>query len=309
MNNSDFSRYVLGIGAASALLAGCGGSQPPIGAATHAAIGNATPHQKTFSYTGGEQSFTVPSGVKRITVVARGASAIKEQRCDAKGRGGRVNAQIPVTPGERLYVYVGGESGFNGGGSSTYGLTGGGASDVREGGRGLADRILVAGGGGAAGEHSRGQAACGGGGGKIGGPGETDGYSYGGYAGGGGTGGTQTQGGAGGSAGAASGSSSGSPGNPGSLGAGGGGGRGGCYYSQYCSCGYANGCPGGGGGGGYYGGGGGGGGAAEYASIYGDPGGGGGGGSSYVEPRAVDVHFWQNWRNANGDGLIVFSWN
>ncbi|MFY9720345.1 MAG: hypothetical protein WAK16_11965 [Candidatus Cybelea sp.] len=56
---------------------------------------------------------------------------------------------------------------------------------------------------------------------------------------------------------------------------------------------------GGGGGGGYYGGGGG-----EGAVGYW----GGGGGSSYVERSATDVHFWDGWKNATGNGLVVFSW-
>ncbi|MFY9665140.1 MAG: hypothetical protein WAK19_11895 [Candidatus Cybelea sp.] len=59
---------------------------------------------------------------------------------------------------------------------------------------------------------------------------------------------------------------------------------------------------GGGGGGGYYGGGGGGGGG--FAAN----GGGGGGGSSYVEPIAIEPRMWQGWKNATGDGLVVFSW-
>ena len=71
--------------------------------------------------------------------------------------------QIPVKPRETLYVRVGGRGlggdypgsaggGFNGGGSGGNGgywggHGGGGASDVREGGDRLKDRILVAGGG------------------------------------------------------------------------------------------------------------------------------------------------------------------
>jgi hypothetical protein len=160
------------------MLAGCGANIGS-GAPAHNSVGDAAPHSKTFNYTGKKQSFTVPSGVNLITVVARGASASKEPRCSHKGRGGLVSARIPVTPGETLHVFVGGESGFNGGGSgASYGLPGGGASDVREGGDRLADRILVAGGGGAAGMSSRRETACGGGGGgKVGGTGENQGYS------------------------------------------------------------------------------------------------------------------------------------
>ncbi|MFY9883825.1 MAG: hypothetical protein WCB01_00505 [Candidatus Cybelea sp.] len=39
-----------------------------------------------------------------------------------------------------------------------------------------------------------------------------------------------------------------------------------------------------------------------------DGGGGGGDGSSYVERRATKVRYRQNWKNATGDGLAVFSW-
>ena len=63
----------------------------------------------------------------------------------------------------------------------------------------------------------------------------------------------------------------------------------------------------GGAGGGYYGGGGGGGGGAGVEGESG-PGGGGGGGSSYVEPSAKHVRMWQGWKDATGDGLVVFSW-
>jgi|HubBroStandDraft_2_1064218.scaffolds.fasta_scaffold11398_4 hypothetical protein len=315
MKSLDFSRYAVCGCAVAAILAGCGANIGGVGV-PHSGMGDAAPCSKTFNYTGGGQSFTVPSGVKVITVVARGASASKEPGCSRKGRGGGVDAQISVTPGERLRVFVGGESGFNGGGSAaSYGLPGGGASDIREGGDGLANRILVAGGGGAAGVSSRREIAFGGGGGgKVGGTGENQSYSgLNPYAGGGGTGGTQRDGGSGGAGGESIGSPPfpGSPGDPGALGVGGAGGSGGCYYGGGCSCDYQNGCAGGGGGGGYYGGGeggGGGGGGAGFMTINGSAGGGGGGGSSYAEPSATKVHFLQNWKSANGNGSVVFSW-
>jgi hypothetical protein len=309
---SVFARYALSC-VAVATLAGCGPNIGNMGVPARSGNGDAAPHSKTFSYTGGEQSFTVPVDVKLITVTVRGASSSKEPRCRHKGRGGLVSAQIPVTPGERLRVFVGGESGFNGGGSSYQeSRNGGGASDVREGGDKPRDRIVVAGGGGGAGNSSRRETACGGGGGgKVGGTGENQGYSGPNpYAGGGGTGGTQRNGGTGGAGGESMGSPPfpGSPGDPGALGVGGSGGDGGCYYGGGCSCGYQNGCAGGGGGGGYYGGGGGGGGGAGFMTINGSAGGGGGGGSSYAEPSATKVHFWQNWKRANGSGSVVFSW-
>jgi hypothetical protein len=105
----------------------------------------------------------------------------------------------------------------------------------------------------------------------------------------------------------------GQPGAAGTLGHGGNGGSGGCYYgsgSCFCSAYFWNGCPGAGGGGGYYGGGGGGGGGATYGSVFygGDPSGGGGGGSSWAKSGVVDFRTWSGWKNATGDGLVVFSW-
>jgi hypothetical protein len=307
---------------AIAMLAGCGGSAGSVGLPSAlGSAGDVAPHNKTFHYTGSPQLFKVPTGVNVIDVVARGAAGAGENcysYCYGKtyfGRGGRVYAVIPAQSGEKLYVFVGGKGsrgsgGFNGGASAGSGggaYGGGGASDVRQGGVALGDRILVAGGGG--GQGGSRDAFGGGGGGAVagngvGGYGSSYSYSIGG---GGGTGGSQTSGGFGGSGGESY--EPGQPGASGDLGSGGIGGTGGCYYySHGCGCGYADGCPGAGGGGGYYGGGGGGGGAGEYASIYGGPGGGGGGGSSYITKHAVKSRFWQAWKEATGDGQVVFTW-
>ncbi|MGB8964955.1 MAG: glycine-rich protein [Candidatus Cybelea sp.] len=133
------------------------------------------------------------------------------------GNGGIVTATIAVTPGETLAIFVGGEGtgdtsncspgsdgGFNGGGaggSENYclnGTGGGGASDVRQGGDELGDRVIVAGrGGGGAIANSVFAAGDGSfGGGNVGARGT--GVPVGGY---GGTGGTQDRGGKGGAAG------------------------------------------------------------------------------------------------------------
>jgi hypothetical protein len=64
--------------------------------------------------------------------------------------------------------------------------------------------------------------------------------------------------------------------------------------------------PGGGGGGGYYGGGGGG--SGYTYNYYDGGGGGGGGGSTYIERHAITVKAWQGWKNATGNGLVVFDW-
>jgi len=301
------------------MLAACGPMQPQVrGGETGQAgdVSRSLPYNKTFNYTGKRQWFTVPTGVTRLTVVARGASGGSNFRYDGGGRGGRIYAVIPVTPGERLAVLVGGaglqpNGGFNGGGSGgTYSgrfsaQGGGGASDVRQGGDRLTNRILVAGGGGGQGAplepyncYSEGSPQPNGnggkGGGSTGGPGQNGCYAPG--SGGGAFGGSQSAGGGGG----AGGYGIGNPGNPGSLGRGGTGGAG-CHGA--CS---QPGEPGGGGGAGYFGGGGGGAGYITDRNALG--GGGGGGGSSYVEPSAQKFQSWQGWKNAVGNGLVVLSW-
>ncbi|MGC9992308.1 MAG: hypothetical protein ABSD52_07945 [Candidatus Cybelea sp.] len=304
-----FGRNALGVCVASAMLAGCGGQAanrvlPANGAPDH------LPGQKTFYYTGGAQNFTVPKGVRYLKVIARSASGASGNSGSQGGRGGRVYAMIGVTRGEKLLIFVGGagvrdKGGFNGGadGGSVKGCGGGGgggASDVRRGGPELANRILVAGGGAGAGAFNSSDYEPNGSGGRGGGSTGGSGGEGGGYNGGlPGTGGTQDQGGSGGG-GTGTAGSGGSGGN-GSLGRGGAGGAG-CTSTEFSSVGGS----GGGGGGGFYGGGGGGVGGASYS--YGGDGGGGGGGSSYAEPSASDVHFWQGWKNAIGNGLVVFSW-
>jgi hypothetical protein len=298
-----FARYVLNC-VAAALLAGCSGSQPPIGAPGTNGVEQALSHHLTFHYTGNEQSFKAPVGVKWITVVALGAAG-----GGLAGRGGRVFAEFPVTQGEDLAVFVGGTTtsasgGYNGGGNgaiysgySSGGYGGGGATDIREAGTRLHDRILVAGGGGGQGgqlSYAEGYGIGGKGGGSSAGTGNS-GYGSDGVEGGGGTGGTHDSGGSGGPAGFG-GYGYGQVGLHGSRADGGSGGGG-----------YRGSTGGGGGGGGYYGGGGGGGGGWAYGDYFGG-GGGGGGGSSYIEPSARKYESWQGWKTATGNGLAVFSW-
>ena len=84
----------------------------------------------------------------------------------AGGLGGSATGTLAVTPGQVLNIYVGGQNGYNGGGtgaangntvlgqpSASNAPNGGGASDVRVGGTALTDRVIVAGGGGGAGEN------------------------------------------------------------------------------------------------------------------------------------------------------------
>jgi hypothetical protein len=221
-----------------------------------------------FTFTGGEQTFTVPAGVTSLEIVAIGGYGGDTPLVAGAAHGGNpaeVTGIVNVTPGQPLYVVVGGNGkdadvssgagGFNGGGSGGGGSGGGGASDVRT--LPLASeleptdsRLIVAAGGGGAGGVGEGSPGDGG---DAEAAGES---SEGGWEGGGA--GTQTKGGPGGS-----GCLAGYNGEGGVLGSGGAGGNGG------------GGPPGGGGGGGLYGGGGGGGACTTN-------GGGGGGGSNRI---------------------------
>lgn len=208
------------------------------------------------------QTFIVPVGVVQITIKIWGGGGAGGTNTDglaagAGGGGGYAEAQITVTPGEVLDVYVGGGGtsanpgigGFNGGGNGgplCVGGGGGGASDVRRAGT----KLIIASGGGGGGGKDQGT-KTGGAGGAGGGSNGLDGD----YATRGGKGGTQSSGGAAGGGGATA----------GTLGQGG---VGGIRSVNQGS--------GGGGGGGYYGGGGG---SQTGTSQEGN---GGGGGSSYI---------------------------
>jgi len=246
----------------------------------------------TFSFTNGQQTFTVPAGVNVVDIGAVGAPGGAGQNGEPGGTGAAVSGNLAVTGGETLYVEVGGpggsaqngSGGFNGGAyGSTDGGGGGGASDVRtaslSAGLHPDTRVVVAGGGGGAGEPgflvdgTPLAGATGGAAGEPGNPGANATASGFGSAGGGGGGqpGSPSHGGAGGSGGACSpscGHGAGTTGATGTLGQGGAGAE------------VEN--VGGGGGGGLYGGGGGGGGSelANGGEFESGSGGGGGGGSS-----------------------------
>lgn len=124
---------------------------------------------ETFSYTGAEQTWTVPLGVDTITLECWGAGGGDAQAIGDPG--GYSKGTLSVTPGETLYLYVGGraDDGGNGGAggwpSGADGVTatntdgsasrtsggGGGSSDVRQGGNTTGDIVILAGGGGGAG--------------------------------------------------------------------------------------------------------------------------------------------------------------
>src|SRR5436190_5772804 len=134
----------------------------------------------TFHYTGAAQSWTVPQGVSQATFDLYGAAGADAGGSSgiAGGKGAHVQAKLAVTACQVLGVYIGGQAtfqngsgvsigvgGFNGGADTgMQDLTtiasvaggGGGASDVRGPGTGLADRLAVAGGGGGAGSYGAG---------------------------------------------------------------------------------------------------------------------------------------------------------
>lgn len=198
--------------------------------------------RKIYSYTGNYTAYSAPVTGRYIleTWGAQGGNG-------SGGRGGYSYGKIDLTEGDMLYIYPGGDNGWNGGGSG-HGRSnqcGGGASDIRYKNNSLSARIIVAGGGG--GYGGRGSGGIGGG--SVGG---TGGDSFGspGY------GGSQNNGGSGGNNGGSSGS-----------------------FGQGGSNHYGSASGGGGGGGGWYGGGAGG---NDYSRHNDNDDSGGGGGSGYI---------------------------
>jgi len=262
----------------------------------------------TFVSTGVEQDFTVPNVTSVILTVvgSAGSGGI------FAGNGGSVYGSLPVTPGDVLAAYVGGNTGswtggYNGGGNANnaYGCNsgGGGASDVRQGGKGANSRVMVAGGGGGGGCANGGGGGTGGAGGLTGGNGADIVAAGGGFGGAGGTGAAAGTGGAGGN-GSYSVGGTGGNGNGGLLisgvgGVGGSGGTGGCGSP----CG--DGLGGSGGGGGFYGGGGGGGGGGQSIAV-GLGGAGGGGGSDYASPAVTVFNYDANGSSGTGTVTITY---
>jgi hypothetical protein len=126
----------------------------------------------SFSYTGADQTWTVPTGVYRITVDIKGASGGNVSSATG-GTGARVITTIPVVPGDTLRLVVGakGNDGSNQGttnvtcpyGGGGYGGRGGGNNTVYSGAAGggysgifklntisVANALLIAGAGGGA---------------------------------------------------------------------------------------------------------------------------------------------------------------
>jgi hypothetical protein len=247
-----------------------------------------------FTYTGADQQWTVPAGVTEIFVDIVGAQG-GTRGAVFGGAGGRVRCKIAVTPGQILYLTVGGQPttdasvyGFGGKGGyhisypAQRAMAGGGLSAISTAfpltqANALA---IAAGGGGASGNPSFSSASGGG---------LTGGSISGAYGGSliGGKGATQS---AGGAAGVAYDSNSTVP----TAGTALSGGNGGMINPGASLTGWNG---GGGGGAGYFGGGGGAGGGNAQA--------GGGGGSSWINPSYVTVgSINMGNQNNNGHGVI-----
>ena len=233
----------------------------------------------TFEYTGGMQSWSVPTGLTSVRFEIYGAAG------GGGALGGAISGTLHNLPA-KLYIAVGGAGslgsdvagGYNGGASSGRSRgdsgSGGGASDIRES-TSWATRIAIAGGGGGQGS---GGALGGSGGGLQGTVGEPGTKLSGGQP------GTQTAGGLEGDP------NLGSGGVPGGSYNGGVGGSGNGFTPQI---------GGGGGGGGYFGGGGGvGGGDSDTIGS------GGGGGSGYARP-SVTSNVQHTVGVRSGNGLVV----
>ena len=228
---------------------------------------------KAFSFTGGQQLFTVPPGVMSVSVKlwgAGGSGFFWDGSAGTSGAGGfSTHPQLAVVPGEKLTVLVGGggqcATSVDGG---TSGASGGGRSALQRSGE---DIISAGGGGGGCGGYDQ-KGVGGSGGGASGEPGTGSNV---------GQGGSQTAGGAGAFGGAAGTKYQGASSNGIDhfskqklvIGGFGGGGNAGVDYSAnlaYC-----------GGGGGYFGGGG--------SAYCGKGASGCGGGSGYVPSGGTTV--------------------
>ncbi len=101
--------------------------------------------EKDFAFRGASETYTVPySGF--YTITAQGAQG-KAYSDKSGGKGGQVTAKVYLTAGERLTVTVGGQNGYNGGGSATAYANGGGATTIQS---NLKGTLVIAGGGGGA---------------------------------------------------------------------------------------------------------------------------------------------------------------
>ncbi len=255
------------------------------------------PTGTSFSFTGSDQTYVVPSNVCAVTIYVAGSEGGTDYNGGIGGVGGVGSATVPVTPGSTLSVVVGSLGGFGfigysgntpgavygGGGAGTQSSgSGGGLSGVYDG----KSALVIAGGGGGAGALDA--DPVGGAGGNVNQPGAAgDPTTYGRPSNAsGGEGGTLMAGGAGGV---------GDPNAPGTAGTSGNGGSGGSTGRE----------GGGGGGGGYFGGGGGGGSSMEGIPEFGDDSGsGGGGGSGFAASNATNVSTTWAGHSGRGNGAV-----
>lgn len=108
-------------------------------------ISNTNRVKRTFSYSGSEQTYVVPyTGVYTLTV--NGAQGNSYGSYDG-GYGGNVVAKVWLEKGEKITYNIGGQNGYNGGGSGTSFANGGGCTTVTSDRKGT---LIVAGGGGGA---------------------------------------------------------------------------------------------------------------------------------------------------------------
>jgi len=280
--------------------------------------------KSSYAYTGGTQTFNVPSCVAKVYVKIWGAGGGGGKDNNTYGGAGAyVGGYLDVTPGDNLTVIVGGggltgtgsspiAGGFGGGGSSG-GNSSGSYSPASGGGRSAiqitsgTDAVTAGGGGGSGGIGWNNQRPYGGGGGATTGGFGGDGYS-GGNGPGSGHGGTITAGGTpstGGSIQSVAGSYlTGSAGGSSYYG---GGGSGGGYYGGSGGSGVTGvGNVGGGGGGSSY--------TSNLTSVNNIAGGNGQSGGPYIAPNSSDIDFvtgvgtGANVGQNGGHGRIVIYW-
>lgn len=117
------------------------------------------PDTYNFVYTGALQQFIVPNRVTAIQVKSIGAKGGTGARGQVGGAGANITTTLNVTPGQVLYIVVGGFSGQsatakygfggNGGSGTNYGGAGGGLSGVFSSATpAIANALVIAGGGG-----------------------------------------------------------------------------------------------------------------------------------------------------------------
>lgn len=125
------------------------------------------PDTYNFVYTGALQQFIVPNRVTAIQVKSIGAKGGTGARGQVGGAGANITTTLNVTPGQVLYIVVGGfpgqsatvKYGFggNGGSGTNYGGAGGGLSGIFTSiTPAIANALVVAGGGGGGGGHGTG---------------------------------------------------------------------------------------------------------------------------------------------------------